>query len=111
MVPRRRQAKISRAAAALDPPTAARLARLHHVSDESAGITRHKARSGFDYRRSDGSLVRDLETLQRIKSLVIPPAWSVVWISPDAFGHIQATGRDQRGRKPVSVSSALARSP
>jgi DNA topoisomerase-1 len=116
MVPRRRQAKISRAA--LDPPTAARLARLHHVSGETAGISRHKARSGFDYRRPDGSLVRDLETLQRIKSLVIPPAWSAVWISvrgvdqrprcgsasavwisPDAFGHIQVTGRDQRGRK------------
>jgi DNA topoisomerase I len=99
VVTRRRQAKISRAAAALDPPTAARLARLYHVSSETAGITRHKARSGFDYRRPDGSLVRDLETLQRIKSLVIPPAWSAVWISPDAFGHIQVTGRDQRGRK------------
>jgi DNA topoisomerase-1 len=56
-------------------------------------------RSGFDYRRPDGSLVRDLETLQRIKSLVIPPAWSAVWIGPDPLGHIQVTGRDQRGRK------------
>ena len=47
----------------------ARLARLHHTTDERPGITRYKARSGFDYRRPDGSLVRDLETLQRIKSL------------------------------------------
>jgi DNA topoisomerase I len=84
---------------ALDPPTAAKLARLHHITDDRAGITRHKARSGFDYRRPDGSLLRDLETLQRIKSLVIPPAWSAVWISPDPLGHIQVTGRDQRGRK------------
>lgn len=99
MVTRRRQAKISRTAAALDPPTAARLARLHHTTDEKAGITRHKARNGFDYRRPDGSPVRDLETLQRIKSLVIPPAWSAVWISPDPLGHVQVTGRDQRGRK------------
>ena len=96
---RRKQAKIIRAGAALDPPTAARIARLHHTTDDRAGITRHKARSGFDYRRPDGSLVRDLETLQRIKSLVIPPAWSAVWISPDPLGHIQVTGRDQRGRK------------
>ncbi len=43
--------------------------------------------------------MRDLETLRRIKSLVIPPAWSAVWISPDPLGHIQVTGRDQRGRK------------
>jgi DNA topoisomerase I len=94
-----RRAKIARATAALDPSTAARLARLHHTTDDKAGIIRHIARSGLEYRRPDGSPVRDLETLQRIKSLVIPPAWSAVWISPDPFGHIQATGRDQRGRK------------
>jgi DNA topoisomerase-1 len=94
-----RRAKIARATAALDPSTAARLARLHHTTDDKSGIIRHKARSGFEYRRPDGSPVRDLETLQRIKSLVIPPAWSAVWISPDPFGHIQATGRDQRERK------------
>jgi DNA topoisomerase-1 len=95
----RRQAENAREVAALDPPTAARLARLHHTTDDRAGITRHKARSGFNYRRPDGALVRDLETLRRIKSLVIPPAWSAVWISPDPLGHIQVTGRDQRGRK------------
>jgi DNA topoisomerase-1 len=94
-----RRAKIARTTAALDPSTAARLARLHHTTDDKTGIIRHKTRSGFEFRRPDGSPVRDLETLQRIKSLVIPPAWSAVWISPDPFGHIQATGRDQRGRK------------
>jgi len=94
---RRKQAEITHAT--LDPLTEARFARLHHSSDDREGITRHKARSGFNYRRADGSLVRDLETLQRIKSLVIPPAWSAVWITPDPQGHIQVTGRDQRGRK------------
>jgi DNA topoisomerase-1 len=84
---------------ALDSHIAAKLARLHHTTDNKAGITRHKARSGFDYRHPGGSAVRDLETLQRIKSLVIPPAWSAVWISPDPLGHLQVTGRDQRGRK------------
>jgi DNA topoisomerase I len=95
---RRAQAEAS-PPAALNPQTAAGLARLHHTTDDRPGITRHKARTGFDYRQPDGSWVRDIETLQRIKSLVIPPAWSAVWISPDPLGHIQVTGRDQRGRK------------
>ena len=85
--------------AALDPRAAAEAAQLRHTLDDRPGITRHKARSGFDYRRPDGSLVRDLATLRRIKSIVIPPAWAQVWINPNPLGHIQATGRDQRGRK------------
>jgi DNA topoisomerase I len=85
--------------AALDPLAAAKLAKLRHVSDDMQGITRHKARSGFDYRLPDGELVRDVETLKRIRSLVIPPAWTAVWISPYPNGHIQAIGRDNRGRK------------
>jgi DNA topoisomerase I len=84
---------------ALDPLEAAKLARLHHSLDDRPGITRHQARSGFDYRRPDGSLVGDVRTLRRIQSIVIPPAWTDVWINPDPLGHIQATGRDQRGRK------------
>ena len=95
----RKPPKNSNVAAALDPLTAAKLARLHHTTDNQAGITRHKARSGFDYRDPGGAAVHDPETLQRIKSLVIPPAWSAVWISPDPLGHLQVTGRDQRGRK------------
>lgn len=96
---RQRRRKVPHLVAALDPLTAAKRARLHHTTDERPGITRHKARSGFDYRQPSGSWVRDIATLQRIKSLVIPPAWSAVWISPDPLGHIQVTGRDQRGRK------------
>lgn len=85
--------------AALDPLAAARLAKLRHVSDDMPGITRHKARSGFDYRLPNGELVHDMETLKRIRSLAIPPAWTAVWICPYSNGHIQAVGRDNRGRK------------
>jgi DNA topoisomerase-1 len=87
------------APAALDPLAAAKLAHLRHVSDDDPGITRHRARNGFDYRSPDGALVRDIDTLRRIRSLAIPPAWTGVWICPLAHGHIQATGRDARGRK------------
>ena len=86
-------------AAALDPIVAAKRAQLRYVSDASPGITRHRAKNGFDYRLPDGALVRDIETLRRIRSLVIPPAWTDVWICLDPNGHLQATGRDQRGRK------------
>jgi DNA topoisomerase I len=87
------------AKAALDPLAAAKIANLRHVSDDMPGITRHKARNGFDYRSPDGKLVRDIDTLKRIRSLVIPPAWTAVWICPYSNGHIQAIGRDKRGRK------------
>ncbi|MGE5269011.1 MAG: DNA topoisomerase IB [Thiohalocapsa sp.] len=85
--------------AGLDPHLAAARAQLCHVSDTAPGITRHKANNGFDYRLPDGALVSDVETLRRIRSLVIPPAWTEVWICPDPNGHLQATGRDARGRK------------
>jgi DNA topoisomerase-1 len=63
------------------------------------GITRHNARNGFDFRFPDDSLVRDIATLKRIRALAIPPAWTDVWICREPSGHLQATGRDQRGRK------------
>ena len=85
--------------AALDPELAAKHARLRHVDDTAPGITRHQARNGFDYRLPDGSLVRDIDTLKRIRSLAIPPAWTGVWICVDPNGHLQATGRDARRRK------------
>jgi len=66
----------------LDPMEAAKLAKLRHVSDQMPGITRHKARHGFDYQYPDGAFVRDIDTLNRIRSLVIPPAWAAVWICP-----------------------------
>lgn len=82
-----------------DAVAAARAAQLRHVSDDSPGISRHKARHGFDYRDVDGALIGDVATLSRIKTLAIPPAWTAVWICSSANGHIQATGRDARGRK------------
>jgi DNA topoisomerase I len=86
-------------AVAADPAASARAAQLSYVSDDRPGITRHPARHGFDYRDVHGQLIGDIETLARIKSLAIPPAWSDVWICPIANGHLQATGRDARGRK------------
>jgi DNA topoisomerase I len=85
--------------AALDPEVAAKKAQLRYVDDSAPGITRHKARNGFDYRLPEGALVRDIDTLKRIRSLAIPPAWTDVWICLDPNGHLQTTGRDARGRK------------
>ena len=86
-------------AALNDPVASARAVGLRHVSDESPGIARERSGKIFRYRNSGGKLVRDAETLRRIKSLVIPPAWTDVWICPDTNGHLQATGRDDRRRK------------
>jgi len=82
-----------------DAQIAAREAGLRYSSDDRPGIERRRCGRGFSYRAFDGSLVRDAETRARIRSLAIPPAWTDVWISPDASGHLQATGRDSRGRK------------
>lgn len=73
-------------------------ASLAYVSDTEPGI-RRKGAKRFSYHRPNGAMIRDEKTLARIRALVIPPAWTDVWISPDANGHIQATGRDDRGRK------------
>ena len=72
---------------------------LRYSSDDRPGITRRRAGRGFAYHDSAGRPVRDKETLERIRKIVIPPAWTDVWISPWSNGHIQATGRDARGRK------------
>lgn len=68
-------------------------------SDEFPGIRRRRAGKGFSYVAPDGRTVKDRETLARIRKLAVPPAWSDVWICPDAQGHMQATGRDAKGRK------------
>lgn len=81
-----------------DPVKSAEVVGLRYVSDEIAGICREVQRTGFRYRFA-GKLVQDPETLGRIKSLAIPPAWKDVWICPHANGHLQATGRDDRKRK------------
>lgn len=93
---KRPRKKVSPFAAPLE---SAKAASLHHVNDDAPGITRHGSGKGFSYKRPDGKAVKDAATLGRIKSLVIPPAWTEVWICTDANGHIQATGRDARGRK------------
>lgn len=72
---------------------------LRYVSDDSPGIKRVKAGKGFAYVSPDGKPVKDERTIARIKSLAIPPAYRDVWICPDPNGHLQAVGRDARGRK------------
>ena len=82
-----------------DPVVSAKSAGLRYVTGEGPGILRRRAGKGFTYLGVDGKPVRDKATLHRIRSLVIPPAWENVWICPFENGHIQAVGRDARGRK------------
>jgi DNA topoisomerase I len=82
-----------------DPVETARYAGLRYVSDEIPGITRKKAGKHFAYFAPDGKKITDKSELARIKSLAVPPAYTDVWICPIPNGHIQATGRDARGRK------------
>jgi DNA topoisomerase-1 len=85
-------------AGAIEPREAAEQAGLHYVSDEDPGITRKKSGRGFAYYLK-GKLLRDETVLKRVRSLAVPPAYHDVWICPDPRGHIQATGRDDKGRK------------
>lgn len=82
-----------------DPVASAKAAHCRYVDDSGAGIRRVKAGKGWKYVTPQGKPLRDRDTLARIKALVIPPAWTDVWICPDEDGHIQATGRDVRKRK------------
>jgi DNA topoisomerase-1 len=77
----------------------ARGASLSYVTDSAPGITRKRAGRGWRYEAPDSAPIKDKEVLARIKSLVLPPAWTQVWICPSADGHIQATGIDDCGRK------------
>ena len=83
----------------LDPVESSKLAGLRYVTDAHPGITRRRRGRSFQYFDSDGKPIRDKEVIARIKSLAIPPAWTQVWICPRANGHLQATGRDAKGRK------------
>jgi DNA topoisomerase-1 len=85
--------------ALLEGPEEASAAGLVYVHDIDPGLSRRKAGKGFRYLDPDGAPIEDAGALDRIAKLVIPPAWTEVWICPDPRGHIQATGRDQRGRK------------
>ncbi len=90
---------ISNSEAIAESREAAEIAGLRCVSDGGPGIRRRKVGTGFSYVAANGGRLSNMEALRRIKSLVIPPAWTQVWISPVANGHIQATGRDAKGRK------------
>jgi DNA topoisomerase I len=82
-----------------DPVESAQAAGLRYVSDTQPGIRRKKSGKGFPYIGPDGKTIRESKELARIRSLAIPPAYTDVWICPSPNGHIQATGRDARGRK------------
>jgi DNA topoisomerase I len=82
-----------------DPLASARAAHLRCVTGEDPGIIRKRSGKGSYYLGADLKGARDKATLQRIDSLVIPPAWENVWICPSENGHIQAVGRDVKGRK------------
>ena len=82
-----------------DPAESAKSAGLRYTTDRKPGIRRTRRRRSFTYIAADGRVIRNKDELGRICSLVIPPAWKDVWISPDPRGHLQATGRDARGRK------------
>jgi DNA topoisomerase-1 len=88
-----------RAQVLVDPKDAAEAVGLRYVSDARPGISRKNAGRGFTYCRADRSRLTESEVLRRIRALAVPPAWKDVWICPYADGHIQATGRDAKGRK------------
>jgi DNA topoisomerase-1 len=83
----------------VDPREAAESAGLRHVSDGGPGIRRKRAGAGFFYLLPTGARISDSRVLRRLRSIATPPAWTDVWLCPSADGHIQATGRDARGRK------------
>jgi len=85
--------------ASADPEASAKAAGLHYVHDDEPGIRRQKRGKGFSYLKPDGSRVTDKGERERIQKLAIPPAYTDVWICTSPKGHIQATGRDEGGRK------------
>lgn len=82
-------------------------ARLRYVSDAAPGFRRTERKNRVIYTRANGSVIRDKSVIARLRSLAIPPAWTDVWICPSAAGHLQATGRDARGRKQYIYHSAF----
>src|SRR5947208_7530738 len=83
----------------LSPAEVAKLAGLRYISDTTPGIRRKRVGKNFSYIGLDGKPIHDQDKLHRIRSLGIPPAWTDVWICPTPQGHLQATGRDAKGRK------------
>jgi DNA topoisomerase-1 len=101
LIVKRRTRRLSRISAVkrVDPVESAVLAGLRYVAETGPGISRRRAGNGFVYIGPDGKVIRDNKELARIRALVIPPAWTSVWICPSPNGHIQAVGRDAKGRK------------
>src|SRR3569832_1974437 len=95
----RDQARVLRELVPPSPAESARKAALRYVRDRRPGIRRVRSGKGLRYVRPDGTTLRDADELRRIRALAIPPAWRDVWICPLADGHLQATGRDAKGRK------------
>jgi DNA topoisomerase I len=89
-----------------DPRESAEAAGLRYVRDDKPGISRIQSGSGFRYQSAAGETISDEATLKRIHSLAVPPAWTDVWICPSPHGHIQAVGRDAKGRKQYRYHSA-----
>lgn len=83
----------------VDPQDSARAAGLRYVNDDMPGIRRRRSGKGWSYTDPKGRTIRDSKVRERIEKLAIPPAWTDVWICPLPNGHLQATGRDARGRK------------
>jgi DNA topoisomerase I len=88
------------------PLAAAATAGLRYVRDDQPGIERRRCGDGFAYVGADGKTIRNATVLDRIRALAVPPAWTNVWICPDQRGHIQATGRDAKGRKQYRYHAA-----
>jgi DNA topoisomerase I len=95
----RSRAHAAQRSLAPDPAEAAQEAGLIYSTDDEPGIRRVRRGKGFDYVGPDGKRIHDPAIIDRIRALVIPPAWEHVWISTRPRGHLQATGRDARGRK------------
>jgi DNA topoisomerase I len=93
--------------APLEAPAAADAAGLIYVSDEAPGITRRRSGGGFCYFDARGARIVDATERARIRALAIPPAWRAVWICASPRGHLQATGRDARGRKQYRYHDAF----
>jgi DNA topoisomerase-1 len=92
-------ARAPTAAPSADPVESAEEAGLRYVNDAAAGIGRRRSGKGWAFYDADGTRITDDKRLAWFKRLAIPPAWTEVWICPDRRGHLQATGRDARGRK------------
>src|SRR5665213_418545 len=89
-------------------PEAAKAAGLRYTTDAIPGIRRLKRRGGFSFVAADGKPITDKGEIARIKALAVPPAYTDVWICPQANGHLQATGRDAHGAPPLVVAVLLA---